>query len=325
MPVLALAVLLAMRQDLAVYLDGIYQTELDDVFVDKLLQHQAEIRVKRINRDVRQQAFLVDLAHRFDLPNVTTSLPIAQALFQRFENLTPYAQRTDRLGAVAKTVRSVVLRARDPEALLFDELPAAFGDDLSAQVLLNALNETEQAYPALLDELRDGLSRALAVDPSTFAGLRDRAAAIKDLTNDFAFEGFAMRAAAFEDGVGDIEGVASVLLHKPARSWSDRDREQAMLQLARYGQQFRELEALAVVRNRRSNTEALALVIGVDPNTPPLHRSFVLTDEERRVAASLANRVLGVLRGEQCLDRVQLAALARAVATLAAEEEQEVA
>ncbi|EQB19094.1 hypothetical protein [Sphingobium lactosutens] len=325
MPVLALAALLAMRDDLAVYLDGVFQTSLDDVFVDKLLQRPGEIRIRRIDRSVREAAFLDELARRFQLGSVASSLPVAQALFQRYENLTTYAQRTDRIDPMAKEVRRVVLRARDPELLLFQDLPAALGEELNAQRVIDALDEVERAYPALLNELRQALARALAVDPETFAGLRERAAAVKDLTNDFAFEGFAMRAAVFEDGDGDIEGVASVLVHKPARSWSDRDREQALVQMARYGQQFRELEALAVVRDRRTNTEALALVVGVDPNTPPLHRSFILTEEERRAAASLADRLLGTLRRNDCLDRVQLAALARAVATVAAEQEREIA
>lgn len=325
MPVLALAALLAMRDDLAVYLDGIFQTALDDVFVDKLLQRPGDIRLRRISRDVRQAAFLDDLARRFDLGPAATSLPVAQALFQRYENLTTFAQRTDRISATAKNVRRIVLRASDPEALLFDDLPAALGEELNAKLVFDALDEVEHAYPALLEELREALGKALAVDPVTFAGLRDRAEVVKDLTNDFAFEGFAMRAAAFEDGDGDIEGVASVLVHKPARNWSDRDREQALVQMARYGQQFRELEALAVVRNRRSDSEALALVVGVDPATPPLHRSFILTEEEKRAAASLADRLLSTLRKGDSLDRVQLAALARAVATVAGEPEREVA
>jgi len=134
-----------------------------------------------------------------------------------------------------------------------------------------------------------------------------------------------MRAAAFERGEGDIEGVASVLLHKPAHGWSDRDREQALLEMARFGRQFRELEALAVVRDRRSNTEALALVIGVDPRTPPLLRSFVLTEPEKADAAMLAEKILKTLRKTDGLDRVRMAALARAVATLAADQDMEAA
>jgi hypothetical protein len=325
MPVLAIAALLANRKRLAVYLDGVFQTELDDVFVDKLLQRPADVRIRRIDRDVREAAFLSDLGQRLGVVDSDTSLPVAQALFGRFEDLTAYAQRTDTLSPQAKVVRSTVLHARDPEALLFDALPAALGDELSGQVVLRAIEEAEDAYPRLLSLLRDALARSLAVDPASFSGLGARAATVKDLTNDYAFEGFAMRAAAFETGEGDIEGVASVLLHKPAHNWSDRDREQALSQMARYGQQFRELEALAAVRDRRSSAEALALVVGVDPNTPPLLRSFVLTEDERHSAAALADQLVVTLRKDKNLDRVQLAALARVVAALATDQDLEVA
>jgi len=325
MPVLALAILLANRDHLAVYLDGIFQTEFDDVFVDKLLQKPADVRVKRVDRSTKEAAFLSDLARHFGLEGESSSLPVAQALFQRFKGLTAYAQRTDTLSPDAKKVRSAVLKARDPEALLFDALPEALGDHLTAQVVINALAEAVEAYPKLLAHLQATLAKALAVDPNTFLGAQERATSIKDLTNDYAFEGFTMRAAAFERGEGDIEGVASVLLHKPAHGWSDRDREQALLEMARFGRQFRELEALAVVRDRRSNTEALALVIGVDPRTPPLLRSFVLTEPEKADAALLAEKVLKTLRKSDGLDRVRMAALARAVATLAADQDMEAA
>ncbi|MDH7640252.1 hypothetical protein [Sphingomonas oryzagri] len=325
MPVLALAALLANRERLAVYLDGVFQTDLDDVFVDKLLQRPAEIRLRRIDRDVREAAFLSELAQRLGVSEAGASLPVAQALYRRLEELTPYAQRTETISARARSIRGTVLKARDPEALLFEDLPGALGDELSGLAVVEAVEEAETAYSALLSQLRDALARSLAVDPQTFAGLGSRASVVKGLTNDYAFEGFAMRAAAFEAGNGDIEGVASVLLHKPAHNWSDRDREQALSQMARFGRQFRELEALAAVRDRSSNTEALALVVGVDPNTPPLLRSFVLTEEERVRASRLADNLVATLRKDKSIDRVQLAALARAVAALASEQELEVA
>lgn len=325
MPVLALAILLANRDHLAVYLDGVFQTEFDDVFVDKLLQKPADIRIKRVDRSTKEAAFLSDLARHFGLEGGSSSLPVAQALFQKFKGLTVYAQRTDTLSADAKKVRSVVLKARDPEALLFEALPQALGERLTSQLVIDALEEAAQAYPTLLAHLRTTLAKALAVDPITFLGAQERAGSIKDLTNDYAFEGFAMRAAAFERGEGDVEGVASVLVHKPAHGWSDRDREQALLQMARFGRQFRELEALAVVRDRRSNTEALALVVGVDPRIPPLLQSFVLTEAEKADAALLAEVVLKALRKKDGLDRVRMAALARAVATLAADQDMEAA
>ena len=91
------------------------------------------------------------------------------------------------------------------------------------------------------------------------------------------------------------------------------------------GRRFRELEALAAVRNRRSRTEAVALVIGVDPLIPPLLHSFELTEQEKRKATALAERVLEALGSGLHAEHLQLAALARAVAALTAETNTKVA
>lgn len=52
-------------------------------------------------------------------------------------------------------------------------------------------------------------------------------------------------------------------------------------------------------------------------------RSFVLTDLEKIAAANLADRVLATLGADQADRQMQLAALARAVASLAADESEE--
>ncbi|MHC2075918.1 hypothetical protein [Agrobacterium tumefaciens] len=322
MPAILLANLISNRDRLAVYLDGVFQTDLDDVFVDRLLQKPSEVRLKRIDRSIRQAAFLSDLAKRFDLSDGTAALPIAQALFRRYTRLSNYAKRTDTISEQAQAQRAVVLKSTDPEALLFEGLPQALGEQLSAATVFDCLAEAEACFGRLQESLLVALARALAVDRS-FAGLSERAASIRGLTNDLAFEAFAMRAAAFEQEHHDIDGLASLLLHKPPHNWSDRDREQALLQLARYGRQFRELEALAVVRDRRSSTEALALVVGVDPKTPPLMRSFILTDAEKQQATVLADELLKSLLENDHHGRIRFAALARAVASLAADTDAE--
>jgi hypothetical protein len=315
--------MLANRSRVAVYIDGVFQTAIDDVTVDKLLQRPADFRLRKIDRSVRETAFLSGLAQYFGLKDEIGSLPVAQALFQRFEALPSFAARTHRVSADTQLVRRVVLKASDPEAMFFDALPDAFGEKLTPDLVLNALAECEAAYPTLLDELRAASARALGVDPATFRGVAERAATTQGLTNDYNFEAFSARAAAIETGTGDIEGLVSMLLHRPARNWSDRDREQALTEVARYGRRFRELEALAVVRDRGSHTEALALVVGLDPLTPPLMRSFVLTDIEKIAAANLADRVLATLSADNTDRQMQLAALARAVASLAADELEE--
>jgi hypothetical protein len=319
MPVITLAYLMANRDRIAVYIDGAFQTSFDDVFVDKLLQKPAEVRLRHIDRTVREAAFLSGLGALVGAEDTEGSLPVAQRLFQRFEALPPYALRTMTVSEDARLVRSTVVKSSDPEALLFEDLPEALDDRLSAELVHDALLECEAAYPALLETMRLALARSLGVDAHSFEGLAQRVETIRGLTNDLSFDGFAMRAAAFEVGEGDIEGLVSILLHKPASAWSDRDREQALSELARLGRRFRELEALAVVRDRRSQTEAVALVVGVDPLVPPLLQSFELTKEEKKRAAALAERVLTTLGTGGEDEHLQFAALARAVASLAAD------
>jgi hypothetical protein len=326
MPVLALANILARQDSLAVYVEEIFQTALDDVFVDKLMQKPGDIRLRRVDRSNRDLTFLHGLAKHLSVDDATKSLPVAQALFQRYESLPAYSQRTDTLSKPATTVRGVVLRAKDPEALLFDALPAALGKGLSADKVFAALVEAEGIYGAMLEDVREALAAALGVDVDTFDGIAARAEVIKGLTNDWTFEGFVSRSAAFETGEGDMEGLAGLLLHKSPRTWSDRDRDQALIEIARIGRRFRELEAVAQVRGRPSRTEAMAVVVGIDPNADPVLARFDLTVSEQKAAASLAARLLAVLAGSAGSDRVCLGALVRAVETMAtATQEAEVA
>jgi hypothetical protein len=319
MPILALAYMMANRERLAVYLDDVFQTAFDDVFADKLLQKGTVVRLRHIDRSVREAAFLTGLAQSLDIHEEGSALEVAKALYQRFEALPNFSRRSALVSNDAQLVRSVILKGRDPEALLFEDLPDALGDRLSSEVVMSSLAECENLYPRLREEITIALARVLGTDPENFAGLSARVQSIKGLTNDLTFDAFAGRAEGFEGKERDVEGLASVLVHKPLMNWSDRDREQAFTQLANFGRRFRELEAVAVVRQRKSSTEAVALVVGVDPNILPVVQSFELTEAEKLEASRLAENVLSGLRSTGGTEQLQLAALARAVAALSGE------
>lgn len=323
MPVLALAYMMANRSNVAVYIDDVYQAAIDDVVVDKLLQRPQDFRLRKVDRSVREMAFLSGLATLLEVEHEGSSLPVAQALFQRFEALPQYSARTKRVSEMTAKIRGVVMQATDPEALLFDDLPAALGSEPAAETFGQAIAECEASYPELLTELRTAIARSLGVDPVTFGGIGERASILRGLTNDFNFDAFVDRTAALEGEDGDMESLVSLLLHRPARNWSDRDREQGMTEISRFGRRFRELETLAAVRDRGSKTEAVALVVGLDPRMPPLLRSFALTEGEKIEASGLADLLLDTLRARPDNNRLQLAALARAVAAIAGDIESE--
>jgi hypothetical protein len=61
------------------------------------------------------------------------------------------------------------------------------------------------------------------------------------------------------------------------------------------------------------------LIVGLDPKTPALLTSFELTDTEKAEAVILADQILLSLDNKGAEGPIRIAALARAVASLAAE------
>jgi hypothetical protein len=70
------------------------------------------------------------------------------------------------------------------------------------------------------------------------------------------------------------------------------------------------------MRDRKSNTEAIALIVGVDPKQPPILQSFELSEREKEPASKLAEQIIRNLGQSEHGHELALAALARAVATL---------
>ena len=320
MPVLAMAYILAKRPALAVYVSDIFQPGVEPLLFDRILQNPAEIRIKHIDRTQDDARVLKVLGKGLGLKAGASSLEVASTLYQRFEALPLFSKRTLRLPADVREIRDLVLKASDPEALLFRDLKPIVADDPARA--LEALQACEAAYDGLRIDLTRALQTALAA-PDDFTDLAARVAGVVERSGDLRFDAFANRAAAFEGGKGDIEGLASLLIHKPARTWSDGEHNQALLELSRLGRTFRETEAVVAIRERRRGGEALAVVVGLDPDTPALIRSFEITAAESLQADDLAAQLMGVLGSGARTETVNLAALARAVQRLSRAQEPE--
>jgi hypothetical protein len=308
MPVLALARLLASRGDWAIYLDGLFQPELDEVFFDRLLQDPALVRARRLKRGRRQVTYMAGVKQGLGLADSATALEAASALFRRFSALPEYTRRTAGVSPEAAAVRDVVVRADDPEALLFADLPRVAP---APAVVIGALKECEGAYDQLLTDLRSALATAVGAS-ADFAGVTARAEAVVGTTGDLRFDAFATRLKAFEGAQGDMEGLASLLVHKPARSWSDLDRQRAFAELFRLGRSLREAEALASLRGEADGVEIVGLFAKIAGGSHVAR--LELTPAQTREAEVLAEEVLSILRSAP--GDIPMAALARAIAKL---------
>ncbi|MER9628677.1 hypothetical protein [Mesorhizobium sp. M0296] len=327
MPVLVLAFLMAHRATIAVYVDGSYQAMIDDVFVDRMLQEPKAIEFRRIVRSKKDDAFILQLSTLLSQTGdaiEAEALSVASALYQRFHALPVWTQRTTSLPLPVMRVRDVVLKARDPEALLFADLAKVLRDEVDPAVAVaKALAASEAAYPAMLAALKAAVANHLGVDPDTFEGLGIRAVTAAGVTADLRLDAFAMRAGAFEANEGDIEGLASLLVHKPPRNWSDREHEQALFELAKLARRFREAETFAGIKGRAPTSQAISVMVGLDPKEQPVFHTFEVTDKELAQAEELADDFLHRMRGRNLRSTVEFAALARIVERLSAEETTE--
>ncbi|WP_026782063.1 hypothetical protein [Pleomorphomonas koreensis] len=320
MPVLVLSYLLAHRNAVAVYIDGVFQPAIDDIVADRILQDPVAIEFRHISRSKRDEAFIQQLAALLSteaVPVEAKALPVASALYQRFHALPLWAQRTQTLPEKVRNVRDIVLKANDPEALLFSDLASALDGEPDPGVsVVAALNKTEYAYPKMLDTLRKGLAEHLGVDAKTFAGIGSRSLTASGVSAELRVDAFIMRAGAFEGGEGDIEGLASLLVHKPPRNWSDREQEQAMFELAKLCLRFREAETFAAVRGRSPTSQAISVMVGLNPKNKPLFHSFQVSEQELVAADKVAEDLMEQLRQKGMRPAVELAALARIVERL---------
>ena len=178
------------------------------------------------------------------------------------KQLPDHARRTRRLAAPTVAARNALLSGRDPSALLFSDLPRAFGlDPIGADVLPGsavvdryvkamaaAIRELREAYPRLLDRLAAALGAALETG-ETLADMRPpvllRARTLVPALVEPELRAFVLRLADEKlDDAPWLESLASFVARKPAERWTDSDEEEFHQRLSFLARRFRQVETI---------------------------------------------------------------------------------
>ena len=329
MPVLAVAFALSRRDNLAFYREGIFQVRMTDLDTDYLTRDPSDIQFRWMDLSDVSRGLLSEMAgvvRHLDDSNALPDLEpidVARGLVAIYDALPLWSERTQQLSSNAKRVRHLFKQARDPNRLIFDDIPQTFGDQHDkdgeqsvaeiAQRVQDGLMELQQAYPSMLSRLKETLLTELGVPNSSaesLSELRARAETIKQLSGDHRLEAFILRISQFGGTEDDMESLASMAANKPPRLWADSDIDRARIELADMARRFVRHEAYAHVKGRQDRRHAMAVVVGLDGR--PIHDAFEVTDQEQEKVDKLILRVRNVLsesgEGEQ---NIILAALAR--------------
>lgn len=329
MPILALAFFLANRQNLALYIEGVFIPDLTEPYLDEWLQDASRIVFRYVEIGEDRKKMLLQLSKTLNkhLINPISPNPLdsARALVALVLRLPGWTKRSTTLSAHAQMVRDLLLKASDPHKVLFIDLPTILSvtdpQDLT-DAIIQAISELEQAYPILLRSVESKLFKVLDLD-GNLDDLHRRAETVKGISGNFLLESFATRLATYTGSAQDIEGLISLAVNKPARDWGDRDIEAAIIQLGNWSLDFRRVETLAPLQNRHSTRRAIAVIFGTE-NNHSVSQILDISKEDLLSANALATEFLKVLKKKNIKREVFLAALAEAgVQTLETIEEKD--
>lgn len=317
-PIYALALLLARENELALYLDGQFVPRMDAFFVDRMLQDPKAVEVRKFKISGVARSALeklsVLLSERTSGALSLDALSVAKPLVAFARALHPWAKRTRTLSATAISCRDSILKATDPVALLFEDLPRACGAEpivynrksdsaLGAytESLQAALDELRSAYPLLIDRLTrhtgEQLGGSLTSEEGRFE-LSRRASSVVGLSGDFRLDSFATRLKTASDSAEWLESIGGLAANKPLRDWIDNDIDRATFEISDLCTRFKRVEAVARSLESRGDAETVALVVGKGSGTRALVQTVEISADERAIARETLDELRARLKAK---------------------------
>ncbi len=334
-PVLLTAALLARRDDVAIYEHGTFKPLLTADLLERLVRNPAHFEIKHFasNTGARRQV-VAALAQRLGAAGgspryrVATVVAVVGRLVSTVRRLDRFTLRTRDLGAGALAARDTLVTAVEPDRLLFEALPQAFGfppvgasarnysdADTYAQAVIAALEELSGKPDRLLAELLALLLESSA--ETSRQGVSAQAASLQGQVLEPDTRAFVLTLAndAAESDHDWIRAVATVVARKAPSEWADEDVVRFRLELPHRVAAFQRLaalhadgggalDALRVILTRPDGSEHVRWV-GVDGNERSEAENALDAAVERLTevtgSSQRAHRVLLALLGERLL------------------------
>jgi len=341
-PVLFCASLLCHDTDVALYEEGAFVPEITADVFERLLKHPQEFEVRSYRvSGVRKQVF-ERYAAVFDAQNAPNLVAVVRPLFKFFNRLPDYSKRTSTVSSTAIAVRDALFAAREPDVLLFQQLPAACGFSAFSPAedardfqkffkkLREALAELQRTYDDLLAHATDVLFGAFDVSAKKGRSeLQLRARAIADYAVEPRMRALLLHLTDTDLAeVPWIEAVATLCVGKPPRTWTDTDRARFQVVISDLARSFKHLEAMMFEVSRavlKSGAPAQVLRLGVtDQFSPEIENVVTVSFDEVQQLTNLTKSLESLLADEprETAKHVVIAALALTAKKLMSNEQE---
>jgi hypothetical protein len=326
--VLICAILLYYDRELALYEDGRFITELDSATFERMIKRPADFKLRGC-RIVGERQTVLDRFARGLLrtDEEPTLINVVRKLYREFNRLPEYTERTKRLSDEATALRDIFKESREPENLLFVELPRLFGlrpfreeDPDIANVAgffekwNSTMLEVMGAYSQLLSQIENKLCMVFEV--RDWEELRGRAATIHPYVAEPKLTGFTLRASNTTLSREKwLETVGAGVMSRPPANWSDKEEERFGNQLSSLAAAFQHSELLHFEKQKHSSTETqTGIRVAVTQDTGEESARVVLvskadTGRVEQLSARLRQAIDIVLQNEP--QEIHIAALAQ--------------
>ncbi|WP_238145841.1 ATP-binding protein [Burkholderia gladioli] len=329
MPVLALALFMACRSSVAMYVDGVFTPDLSEAVVDEWLLDPRSIRFQFVEASQDEAMIVQAIAESVGQTSIAREaagpLDAARALVGMVVDLPEWTKRTTSISSSSQEVRGMLLRAHDPHKVLFTDLPSVLQVSAPAELIAKLRTVTDElsaSYGEMLGSVSRALFAALDHEGRSLESLHLRATTVKGITGDFRLDAFAGRLELFDGSQTAIEGLISLAVSKPSNNWVDRDIDAAILQLSSWAIEFRRAEAMATLRGRPSTRRIIGVVFGASHGND-VTASVDVSESDVPAVDDLVKRVLATVCQEK--PEIILAALAEAGALLMKQSKKEAA
>lgn len=196
-----------------------------------------------------------------------------------YKSLPEYTKITRSIGANALRLRNAIANARDPQQLLFNDIPEALGfssiafntaipqNEIEAASLKKAiwasLKELRDVFDVFMDKVKVGFILAMSdspADPPTFGALchdlNEKAAPLVQVCRDTDLKPV-LAALASDKGTSDewFYQVAAIIMKKPVKSWQDSDFEPFIIQAEEIYIRINQLHELKLRSGRKGHMD----------------------------------------------------------------------
>ena len=307
-PVIVLAALIVASDEVAFYEHGTFRPLLADDILERFLRNPINFEVKHYaTRKGVRATFLTEVANTLQIParrsattgRVGSVLAVVSHLVALSNTLPEHIKKTLHLSPDAIAVRRVLLFATEPDVLLFNEIPEAFGlppvpatgtyNDTDISELANRLGavclELRAAYAKVLDDIEQALAEH--VGPSCVPLREGLAARARELDGKIIDSQVAKLTVALTAEIPDrtswLAYIAMNVSGVPPEGWSDEDRKRFFVTIAEVGATFRRIHALnANLEARGDGFDAYRNVITRTDGTEIVQ--LIALDESARAA-----------------------------------------